>query len=70
MGEATHGEEQGRDGGAAFHVDHGQQAGEVALSGSGEEQPANARPRFTRRKKRGRPRKADAFSFHSFTART
>lgn len=39
----THSEEQGGDGRAALHVDHGQQAGEVALSGSGEEQPVRGR---------------------------
>lgn len=31
-------EEQGWDGSAAFHVNHGQQTGEVALSGSSKEQ--------------------------------
>lgn len=35
----THSEEQSRDGSAAFDVNHGQQTGEVALSGSGKEQP-------------------------------
>lgn len=37
---STHCEEQGRDGSAAFHMNHGQQTGEVALSGSSEEQSA------------------------------
>lgn len=37
---STHCEEQGRDGSAACHMNHGQQTGEVALSGSGEEQSA------------------------------
>lgn len=36
----THGEEQSRDGSAAFDVNHGQQTGEVSLSGSSKEQPA------------------------------
>lgn len=36
----THSEEQSRDGGAAFHVDHGQKAREVSLSGPSKEQPA------------------------------
>lgn len=35
----THSEEQSGDGSAAFHVNHGEQAGEVALSGSSKEQP-------------------------------
>ena len=35
----THSEEQSWDGSAAFDVDHGQQTGEVAFSGSGKEQP-------------------------------
>ena len=35
----THREEEGGDGGAAVDVDHGQEAGQVALSGAGEEQP-------------------------------
>lgn len=34
----THCEEQRRDGSAAFQVDHGKEAGEVALSGSSKEQ--------------------------------
>lgn len=37
---STHCEEQGRDGSAACHMNHGQQTGEVALSGSSEEQSA------------------------------
>lgn len=40
MGPVTHSEEQSRDGSAAFHMNHCQQTGEVALSGTGEEQPA------------------------------
>lgn len=36
----THSEEQSRDGSAAFHMDHGQQTGQVALSGSSKEQSA------------------------------
>lgn len=32
-------EEESRDGSAAFHVNHGQQTGEVALSGPSKEQP-------------------------------
>lgn len=35
---ATHGEEQSRDGGASLDVNHGQQTGEVALSGASKEQ--------------------------------
>lgn len=34
----THCEEQRGDGSAAFKMDHGQEAGEVTLSGSGKEQ--------------------------------
>lgn len=34
----THREEQGGDGSATFHVDHGEEAGEVAFSGSSKEQ--------------------------------
>lgn len=34
----THSKEQSRDGSAALHVDHGQQTGEVSLSGSSKEQ--------------------------------
>lgn len=34
----THCEEQRRDGSAAFKVDHGKEAGEVAFSGSSKEQ--------------------------------
>lgn len=34
----AHREEQGGDGSAAPHVDHGEEAGEVAFSGSSEEQ--------------------------------
>lgn len=33
-------EEKGRDGGVAFHVDHAQVVGEVALPGADKEQPA------------------------------
>lgn len=40
---STHSEEQSRDGSAAFHMNHGQQAGEVALSGSGKEQSVGDR---------------------------
>ena len=36
----THTNQQGRDGGAAPQVDHGQQAGQVALPGARETQPA------------------------------
>ena len=36
---ATHREEEGGDGSAAVDVDHGQEAGQVALPGAGEEQP-------------------------------
>lgn len=39
----THSEQQSRDGSAAFHVNHGQQAGEVALSGSSKEQSVRDR---------------------------
>lgn len=39
-GGVTHSEEQGGDGSAACYVNHGQQTWEVALSGSGKEEPA------------------------------
>lgn len=39
----THSEEQSRDGSAAFHMNHGQQTGEVALSGSSKEQSVTDR---------------------------
>ncbi len=35
---STHSEEESRDGSAACHVNHGQHAGEVALSGTSKEQ--------------------------------
>lgn len=38
-------EEQGWDWGAALHVDHGQHAGKVALSGSSKEQPGREKSR-------------------------
>ena len=38
-------EQQGWDGGAALHVDHGQHAGKVALPGSGKEQPGREKSR-------------------------
>lgn len=38
-------EEQGWDGGAALHMDHGQHAGKVALPGSSKEQPGREKSR-------------------------
>lgn len=35
----THSDQQGRNGSAAFLMDHGEKLGEVAFSGSGEKQP-------------------------------
>lgn len=46
---STHSEEQSRDGRAAFHVNHGQQAGEVALSGSSKEQSVRDRDAMGKR---------------------
>lgn len=38
-------EEQGWDGGAALHMDHGQHTGKVAFPGSGKEQPGREKSR-------------------------
>lgn len=47
---STYCEEQSWDGSAAFHMNHGQQTGEVSLSGSSEEQSADRQIQWRKKK--------------------